>query len=111
MPLGVMLYVIILNVVKTGFKLSEGSSNALALCVTILALLGIVNCMDNSIQMMLLPYYGSLAVLIITVMLIKLITSSDDSTKHFSHHTPKKTSIQDSDTVRKNKDNSKQIKK
>jgi predicted permease len=100
-PIFIILFVVILQAIKSMLDLNETSSFVLAACVSMLSIMGIVRYLNDSLEVILLPY-AAMAIAIILVLLISVIAKYfKDAKDHFSNRTRKNTLSKYDDEKRK----------
>ena len=71
-PIFILLLVIIFHAIRSASVFSGMSSFILSVCVTILAIMGIAECLRNSITVILIPY-TAMALTILLLLLLSLV--------------------------------------
>ena len=79
-PIFIILFVIILQAIKSMFDLSRTSSFVLAACVSILAIMGMVRYLNDTIDVILLPY-AAMAIAILLLLFLSVIARYFTGTK------------------------------
>ena len=75
-----MLFVIILQVIKSMLDLNGTGSFVLAACVSILAIMGMARYLNDTIDMVLLPY-AAMAIAILLILFLSVIARCFKGTK------------------------------
>ena len=79
-PVFIIVLVISFNALQSALRVSRMCSFILSVCVSILSVIGIVRCLKDSIEILLLPY-AALAVAILLVLLFSFFGRSFKDSK------------------------------
>ena len=89
-PIFILLLVIIFHAIRSASMFSGMSSFILAVCVSILAIIGMARYMDNMIDVILLPYVA-MAIAILLLLLMSLVARYFQRSNKLLSKRPRKT--------------------